>query len=66
MFVCCSTAAVLFVFLSLLEPYIEMIPKASLSVTIIIALIPVIDYKIILPLWRNCSKLIGKFSFIYC
>lgn len=54
--------------LSILTPYFRYIPKAALSAVIISAVIFMIEYEVIRPLWR-CSRrelLTGAITFIAC
>lgn len=49
------TGALVLLALGLLTPYFQFIPKAALSAVIISAVIFMIEYEVIRPLWR-CSK----------
>lgn len=50
------TGAIALSALTLLTPYFRLIPKASLSAIIAVAILNVIDYKIVVPLWRHSKK----------
>jgi solute carrier family 26 (sodium-independent sulfate anion transporter), member 11 len=43
--------------LSLLTPYFYFIPKATLAAVIICAVIFMIEYEVVTPMWRSSSKL---------
>jgi len=43
--------------LSWLTPYFYFIPKATLAAVIICAVIFMIEYEVVTPMWRSSSKL---------
>lgn len=62
----CYTSILVLLALSLLAPYFQYIPKAALSAVIISAVIFMIEFEVIRPLWR-CSRrelLPGAITFV--
>ncbi|XP_060653842.1 sodium-independent sulfate anion transporter isoform X1 [Drosophila nasuta] len=62
----CYTSVLVLLALSLLAPYFQYIPKAALSAVIISAVIFMIEFEVIRPLWR-CSRrelLPGAITFV--
>lgn len=62
----CYTSVLVLLALSLLAPYFQYIPKAALSAVIISAVIFMIEFEVIKPLWR-CSRrelLPGAITFV--
>jgi sodium-independent sulfate anion transporter 11 len=51
------TGAVVILTLALAMPYCAFIPKASLAAVIITAVIFMVDYEVVKPMWRSKSKL---------
>lgn len=62
------TAILVILALGFLTPYFAYIPKASLGAVIISAVIFMIEYEIVKPMWRSSKKdLISTFAtFIFC
>ena len=50
------TGAVVILTLALAMPYCAFIPKASLAAVIITAVIFMVDYEVVKPMWRSKSK----------
>jgi len=47
--------------LSLLTPYFYFIPKAALAAVIISAVIFMIEYEIVKPMWKSSRKFISQY-----
>lgn len=62
------TSIIVMLALSVLTPYFRFIPKAALSAVIISAVIFMIEYEVIQPLWkcRRRELLPGAITFIAC
>ena len=57
-FTCCLllTGVLILLALRLLTPYFYFIPKASLAAVIICAVIFMIEYEVVKPMWRSSRK----------
>ncbi|XP_019869621.2 sodium-independent sulfate anion transporter-like [Aethina tumida] len=62
------TGVMVLLALSFLTPYFAFIPKASLAAVIISAVIFMIEYEVVKPMWRSSKKdLISTFAtFVFC
>lgn len=65
---CVFTGVLVLLALSFLTPFFAFIPKASLAAVIICAVIYMIEYEVVKPMWRSSRKdLIPTFAtFILC
>ena len=59
------TGAVVILTLALAMPYCAFIPKASLAAVIITAVIFMVDYEAVKPMWRSKSKLFSQINIKY-
>jgi hypothetical protein len=54
---CSFTGVLILLALGLLTPYFYFIPKASLAAVIICAVIFMIEYEVVKPMWKSSRKL---------
>ena len=58
------TGAVVLLTLALAMPYCAFIPKASLAAVIITAVIFMVDYEAVKPMWRSKSKMFSQIIYL--